>query len=74
MGLRLVGCFLRPSIVRHGLATVIMTRNPRGQAAAAAALGHRGTRMVEMHYDQSDIEIATAEWQRILDEDLRRGS
>jgi integrase len=70
MGLRLVGQPLHPNIVRHGMATRIMTKDSRGVATAAAALGHRGTGSVEKAYDLTGEETYMAEWQRILAEEL----
>jgi integrase/recombinase XerD len=66
IGLKLVGRPLHPHIVRHGMATALLRRDPRSLATAAAALGHHSTSSVNQVYDRSGGSIAAAEWSRVL--------
>lgn len=65
---RQAGIELRPHLVRHTLATALMAVAPTNLGLAAAALTHRGARMVNEVYDRSGTEASHAMWRR-----LRRG-
>jgi integrase len=65
---REAGIELRPHLVRHTLATTLMSVAPTNLGLAAAALTHRGARMVNEVYDRSGTEASHAMWRR-----LRRG-
>jgi integrase len=72
MGVRLVGYAVYPNIVRHGMATGLLSRNPRSLTVAAAALAHRSTASVNTVYDKSGRAAAAAEWHRVLGKWMQR--
>lgn len=62
---RAAGIELRPHLVRHTLATTLMAAAPLNLRLAAAALTHKGSRMVNEVYDRSGTEASQAMWRRL---------
>jgi integrase len=62
---RVAGIELRPHLVRHTLATKLMSAAPMNLRLASAALTHKGARMVNEVYDRSGAEASLALWQRL---------
>ncbi|MBR0671695.1 tyrosine-type recombinase/integrase [Neoroseomonas soli] len=62
---RHAGIELRPQLVRHTLATTLMSVAPTNLGLAAAALTHKGARMVNEVYDRSGAEASQAMWRRL---------
>lgn len=59
---RLAGIELRPHLVRHTMATTLMSVAPMNLGLAAAALTHKGSRMVNETYDRSGTEASQRIW------------
>ena len=62
---RQAGIALRPHLVRHTLATTLMSVAPMNLGLAAAALTHKGARMVNEVYDRSGAEASQRVWARL---------
>lgn len=73
-GQRLLGRKINPHLCRHSLATSILMSDPRAVRTASAALGHRGTRVLQECYDRSGTRAAQDEWVKLLKTLRRRRS
>lgn len=62
---RQAGIELRPHLVRHMLATTLMAVAPMNLGLAAAALTHKGARMVNEVYDRSGAEASQVIWMKL---------
>ncbi len=62
---RAAGIELRPHLVRHTLATTLMSAAPMNLRLASAALTDKGARMVSEVYDRSGAEASQAFWQKL---------
>jgi integrase len=62
---RRAGIELRPHLVRHTVATTLISAAPMNLGLAAAALTHNGARMVNEVYDRSGADASQALWQRL---------
>jgi len=62
---RLARIELRPHLVRHTMATVLMSEAPTNLGLAASALTHKGARSVNEVYDRSGAETSQAIWARL---------
>ena len=72
-GQRLLGHRINPHLCRHSQATSILKADPRAVRTASAALGHRGTRVLQERYDRSGTKGAQDHWGNVLRK-LRRGT
>ena len=65
-GNKKLGRQLNCHVLRHAMASTIIVRNPGDNDLAAAALGHRTTKMVDEVYSKSASRELTRVWQRKL--------
>lgn len=62
---RLAEIDLRPHLVRHTMATVLMSEAPTNLGLASAALTHKGARSVNEVYDRSGADTSQAIWRQL---------
>lgn len=72
-GQRLLGRKINPHLCRHSQATSILKADPRAVRTASAALGHRGTRVLQERYDRSGSRASQDSWAKLLRQLRRRG-
>jgi len=62
---QLIGRAIRPHLMRHTMATELLTDDPTNLHMAGAGLAHRGTRSVNQTYDRSGNAGAFRYWQAL---------
>jgi integrase len=67
----LCGRRIHPHLVRHAMATELLTEDPRAVRTAAAALTHKGVKSITAHYNHSGRSGAQSEWLRVWDKMVR---